>query len=314
MHAAVYRRTKRVALRSRAGAKISRVVAQPVEEHIEVVGATPAIVPDALWERVQAILADPERGQRRQTARRYELRGRLRCGVCKSAMVGQTLTSRGREYRYYRCRHAYTEGSGRECSGRYVPGTRLEEGVWNEIGAVLSRPEIVIDEWRRRQNRVADPEQIAALRARLKSLEKREERLVRLYGLGEVDESVIRPALAEVRRERDAANGELAALEPRAHPQEFDGASLQATCAAIIDRLQHADAAQRELTLEALQIEVTATKEEAIVEGVLPFDEPDFFITERCLLPLNEHRHHRSSVINNEAVGMHFRCAFAIAR
>lgn len=287
----VYRRTKRVTQRSRSGAKVSRVVAQPESEHIEIEGATPPIIPAALWSRVQQILADPERTLRRETTRRYELRGRLRCGLCHSAMVGQTLSPKGKPYTYYRCRHAYVAGSGRDCLGKYVSGPRLEAGVWGEITQVLTHPELIIDEWKRRQGRVADPEQSSMLRARLKSLEKREERLVRLYGFGEVDESAIRPALAEVRRERDATNAELAALEPKALGEVLDESAVRAVCAAIAERLEHADEAHRDLTLEALQIEVTATNEEAIVEGVIPIDAPDFLITNRCLSPLNEHGH-----------------------
>ncbi len=117
------------------------------------------------------------------------------------------MSPKGRQDSYYRCRHAYVAGSGSDCLGKYVPGPLLEAGVWAEITQVLTHPELIIDEWKRRQGRVADPEQIAMLRARLESLDKREEWLVRLFGFGEVDEEAIRPALAEVRRERDATNG-----------------------------------------------------------------------------------------------------------
>ena len=41
--------------------------------------------------------------------------------------------------------------------------------------------------------------------------------------------------------------------------------------------------AHRELALEALQIEITATRDEAVVEGVLPFDAPDLLLKNRCL-------------------------------
>ena len=272
----VYRRTKRVITRSRTGVKTSRVVDQPIEQHIEIPDATPAIVPDMLWRRVRDILEDPERRGPRQTSRHYVLRGRLRCGVCNSAMVGQTLTSRGHEYLYYRCRHSYTKGTGQVCPARYVPGSNLETGVWNEISAVLSRPDLVIRERKRRMGRTENPKRAAEVKARLKSLDKQEERLVRLYGMGEVAESAIRPALAEVRRDRDTANAELTALEPPAALEDFDQEALQTTCSAIADWIKRADQSQRELVLEALQVKVTATKEEAIVEGVLPFDELDF--------------------------------------
>jgi hypothetical protein len=52
--------------------------------------------------------------------------------------------------------------------------------------------------------------------------------------------------------------------------------------------LENADTERRMMALEALQVAVTATREEAEVTGVLPV-EPPVFITEeqssRCTLP-----------------------------
>ena len=68
-------------------------------EQIEIPGATPAIIDDDLWDRAQEVLNDPERTNRRPTPKReYMLRGRLRCGLRRSAMVGQPLTSKGKTY------------------------------------------------------------------------------------------------------------------------------------------------------------------------------------------------------------------------
>ncbi|MXZ45688.1 MAG: recombinase family protein [Chloroflexi bacterium] len=77
----VYRRTKRVRARAAGARRRSRVVERPPQEQIEIPGATPAIVDAVLWDRVQALLADPVRVSRRPLARRRDmLRGRLRCG------------------------------------------------------------------------------------------------------------------------------------------------------------------------------------------------------------------------------------------
>lgn len=67
------------------------MVPRPEEEWIEVKGCTPRIINEATWRRVQDILADPERISRRSTGRYYALRSRTKCGLCGSAMVGQTL-------------------------------------------------------------------------------------------------------------------------------------------------------------------------------------------------------------------------------
>ena len=106
MTVTVYRRTKRVRTRN-AKAK-TMVLQRPEDEWIEIDGATPRIIEQQLWQRVQDILEDPERIRRKPEGRYYSLGSRVRCGMCGSAMVGQTLTNRGRSYRYYRCRHAST--------------------------------------------------------------------------------------------------------------------------------------------------------------------------------------------------------------
>ena len=147
---AVYRKTKRLRLRRNNGhGPASRVVAQPQEEWVAVEDSTPRIIDEALWHRVQEILHDPERTRRRPTPRHYALRGRLKCGICGSAMVGQTLTVSTRPYKYYRCRHVYDKNTSRTCTARYVDGGRLEEAVWAEMKRVLTNPDIVLQELKR---------------------------------------------------------------------------------------------------------------------------------------------------------------------
>ncbi|MDP8924907.1 MAG: recombinase family protein [Chloroflexota bacterium] len=88
----IYRRTRWVKTRGQDGKLRRRQVERPADERIQIEGASPRIVDEALWRRVQAIITDPERTKRAPTpARTYELRGRMKCGLCGAAMVGQTL-------------------------------------------------------------------------------------------------------------------------------------------------------------------------------------------------------------------------------
>ena len=144
---------------------------RPEEERIEIPGATPAIIGDELWARVQRILEDPERTSRRSPQKRhYPLRGRLRCGLCDSAMVGQTLTSKGKGYPYYRCRHAYTKDLPRRCAARYIPAAGLEDQVWAELCKVLTAPEVVLREMQRSRGADADTDECDRLTFEVASL------------------------------------------------------------------------------------------------------------------------------------------------
>ncbi len=79
----IYRRSRWIKSRGKDGKLHRRQVERPLDDRVEIVGASPRIVDVALWRRVQAIIADPERTKRAPTpARTYELRGRMKCGVC----------------------------------------------------------------------------------------------------------------------------------------------------------------------------------------------------------------------------------------
>ncbi len=176
----VYRRTKRVGVGAGQAGRGTRVMERPEEERIEIPGATPAIIGHELWERVQRILEDPERTSRRSPQERhYPLRGRLRCGLCDSAMVGQTLTSKGKSYPYYRCRHAYTKDRSRRCAARYIPADGLEDQVWAELCKVLAAPEVVLRELQRPRGADVHTEERDRLTSEVASLGEASERLRR---------------------------------------------------------------------------------------------------------------------------------------
>ena len=274
----VYRRTKRVRVRAAGARRRSHVVERPADEHIEIPGATPAIIDDHIWKRVQAILNDPERTKRRSTPHRvYMLRGRLRCGLCRSAMVGHTLSSKGKIYSYYRCRHAYTRNTGHRCAARYIPAEALEQEISAELRRVLTAPEVVLHEQQRPDDAGAVRASVERLESEIGALRKREERLVQLFGYDEVDSEVVRAEFRDVQCRREVLAGELAALEsPRAGAREdIDEDALRRTCSTIVARLDRAGSEQQQLALEAVQLSVAATREEVTVEGILPLEPPE---------------------------------------
>ncbi len=280
----VYRRTKRVRVRAAGARRRTRVIERPEEEHIEIPGATPPIVDTELWDRVQAILNDPERTNRRSTAKRqYMLSGRLRCGLCSSAMVGQTLTSKGKTYSYYRCRHAYTRVTGHRCESRYIRAEALEQGTRAEVRSVLTEPELVLREQRRLGETAPDPEEVERLESEMTSLRKREERLVRLFGYDEVDGDVVRSELRQLQGQRELLASEMDALTGvgSALGADVDEGDLRRTCGAIAELLDGAGPEDQDLVLETVQLQITATRDEVTLEGVLPVDAPESIRTPR---------------------------------
>ena len=319
----VYRRTRRVPVRAPGARRRTRVVERPEHERIEIPGATPAIIDDELWARVQAILSDPERTSRRPVAkRRYALRGRLRCGLCQSAMVGQTLSPNGKRYAYYRCRHAYTKSTSRACTARYIPAEALEQEIRDEVRKVLTAPEVILQELKQPDDSADAREAIQRLESEMATLKKREERLVRLFGYDEVDSTVVRAELREAQRQREVLSAE---LETLARPASaiaagVDEDGLREVCASIAARLDGAEPEQYERVMEAVQLSVSATRDEVTVEGLLPTEPPESTESPDCppectdfdagVSPLNKHRHHCSPVTNGGSELLPFRRTF----
>ena len=280
-----FNRTRWVARLSGTDGKRRRApVARPTDEWIEIPGASPRIIDDVVWQRVQEILTDSERKPKHTKIRIYPMRGRLWCGVCGSAMVGQTMTSKGREYRYYGCRHIYDRWTGTDCTSRYARADDLEHGLWQEVRKVLTDPLVVLHEMQKDARPDADAAELESIEAKLTSLAAREQRLVTLFSYGEVDEKVIRSQIADVRRQQIVLNDRLRSLRPalRVTPPPIDEARLTRTCQAIGRWLDQADETKKRLALEALQISVVATRDQATVSGVIPLDLPEFFILPRA--------------------------------
>jgi site-specific DNA recombinase len=239
----VYRRTRRVKVRDKTtGKRRTRVEQRPPQDWIEMVGLTPPIVSRDVWERVQAILDDPERIRRRPTARFYALSGRARCGICGAAMVGQTLTVKGSPYRYYRCRHVYDKNTSRACSARYVRGDELEVAVWAEVKRILSNPAIVLQELERGHGEDGVPDEIEQLERQRASVLDREKRLVRLYSFGEIDDAVVQKECADLRKRRAVIEQRLQALRQVTLPvvQRIDVFGLEHASKAVAEWLEQA--------------------------------------------------------------------------
>lgn len=269
-----FRRSRWIKVRGKDGRLHRKRVERPAEEHVEIPGASPRIIDDALWDRVQQIMNDPERVARRPKVRHeYSLRGRVKCSLCGSAMVGQTMNNRGHVYHYYVCRSAFSRRADRTCEGRNVRTDRLEPAIWREIRAKLTTPEVIVQELRRCQPE-PDHEEIERLESRIARLTEGERRLVRLYTFGEIDEAMFQSENADLKQQRKILEDRLLELRPSAPlaPAIPDASLVERACEAVGRFLDNAGPEDRALALEALQIAVRATPTEAEVQGVVPLD------------------------------------------
>ena len=170
----------------------------------------------------------------------------------------------------------------------------IENAVWSEIRKVLSKPQIVLAELKRQNSRNIDEQEIKRLKTILNGLIERESRLIRLYTLGDFDDDMLQKEKAVIAAERIIFEEQMGKLKSPTLPSvdDLDPKSIKSVCKSVAKWLRRANQQEQTLVLEAMQIEVRATKEEITVSGVLPAEIP-LSISE--LQPMSYKQGNRSS-------------------
>jgi site-specific DNA recombinase len=279
----LFRRTQWVRTRTKNGTVRRKPIDRPADDWIEIPDASPRIIDDWTWNRVQEILNDPQRSVPRVRRNTYLLTGRIRCATCGAAMVGQTMGAGSNRTQYYGCTHAFNPTTRERCGSRYVRLDRLEPALWDEVNRALTDAEMVLRELVRTTEDDSSSER-KRIDQEIRKLGDREKRLVRLFTFGEIDEQFIRDEGALLKRQKQDLEDRLHRLQPEraAIAPDLDAASLSAACAAISEWLARATDDDRRLVLEALQISVVASRENATITGVLPSDPQSLLISQRA--------------------------------
>lgn len=106
-------------------------------------GEHDAIISQALWDKVHAVLkVNSRRDQRAQDKVPALLRGIIRCGHCDRSMTSTYTVQKGREYRYYACTKAMKSGYD-SCPVRTVAAGDVEEAVLMQVKTMLRTPEVI---------------------------------------------------------------------------------------------------------------------------------------------------------------------------
>lgn len=142
------------------------------------------------------------------------------------------------------------------------------------VREVLEDPDVVVKELERQQRgALLLSEEIARLTASVRRLAEQEKRLIRLYGMGEITEEYLLREAGQVKRAREAQEGELARLhQQREHIRMLDGLGdrVKAFCARVAERLERFDFEEKRLALQALQIKVIVGRNGARLQGAIP--------------------------------------------
>jgi len=165
-----------------------------VRHHKEVFpGEHTAIVDEAIWQRVQAILQRNGKdggngGAMVRNKHGAMLKGLLRCGSCNCAMC-HTYTAKGtKRYRYYVCHKAQKRGW-QSCPTKSVPAGEIERFVVEQIKSIGTDPTVLAETLR--QARSQGQRTLAELQAEERSLKRELDRhnaaLRKLVGSADAD-------------------------------------------------------------------------------------------------------------------------------
>jgi site-specific DNA recombinase len=209
----------------------------PAEE--QVVIAVPALVGEDLFAAAQEQLEENRRRSRAHArGATYLLQGLIVCKGCGYACHGAAASGRptaGRAaYAYYRCRGSehWRFGGQKLCRTRAIRTDRLDAAVWDDVRSLLSEPERVREEYRRRLEGpkggpAREADQLAKL---INQVKKTISRLIDAYGEGLLEKSEFEPRLT-------AARERLSRLEEE-HERSADEEGAEAELRLVIGRLE----------------------------------------------------------------------------
>lgn len=270
----------------------THIVWKPREEWVEIPHATPPIISEELFEAAQAKLRRNKELSLRNARRQYLLRGHVYCRKCGRRYWGNVTTLRrgDKHYsrRFYNCSGNSKVVSPAHCGNRIHSAQRLETVVWEQVEALLSKPELVSAELRRRQGEAEEASflerDLEAIAIRLHSLQKRELKLIRAYEFG-FEEEAVRKEKAMLDEERKQLQEDRLQIERRIEASrqfKVDIDSIKKACELVKQNLASLSFEHKKMALEALQVRAWIDGDNVTIEGVIPIAEDDIV---SCLSP-----------------------------
>jgi site-specific DNA recombinase len=170
----------------------------------------PAIVSEALFDSVQEQLVENKKRNRKgKRGVRHLLQGLLVCKKCGYAYYGKPISlsagkGKRRSYAYYRCTgtDAYRFGGQRVCDNKQVRTDLLEEAVWQDVRLLLTDPQRVEKEYKRRltdKKKHVGWNTTEQLHALIKKVKRGMARLVDAYQDGLIDKIEFEPRMRKAK-------------------------------------------------------------------------------------------------------------------
>src|SRR5438093_8575577 len=245
----------------------------------------PAIVEPDVFATVQDQLRENQRHARQsRRGALYLLQGLLQCQHCGYAFYGKRLSPSARKgkpraYAYYRClgTDAYRFGGERLCQSTQVRTDLLDLAVWQEVCTLLTHPERLAEEYRRRlqPETRAKHTSLATVEEQISKLRQGVARLIDSYADGLIDKSEFEPRIIRPRQRlaRLAEQRQALADEAALHGElQLIIGRLEDFAAKLHDGLEAADWASKRDLIRALVKRVEVARDDVnIVFRIDPY-------------------------------------------
>ena len=248
----------------------------PPEDWITI--PVPALVEPEVFAAVQAQLQDNKRHARQsRRGALYLLQGVLQCQHCGYAFYGKRLSPSARKgkpraYAYYRClgTDAYRFGGERLCQNTQVRTDLLDLAVWQEVCTLLTHPERLAEEYRRRlqPETRAKRTPLATIEGQIGKLRQGVARLIDSYAEGLIDKGEFEPRVTRLRHRLARLEEQRQALADEAAVQgelQLIIGRLEDFAAKLHDGLETADWASKRNLIRALVKRVEVARHEVNV-------------------------------------------------
>ena len=255
----------------------------PPEDWIPI--PVPALVEPEVFAAVQAQLQDNKRHARQSRRGALSLlQGLRQCQHCGDAFDGKRLspsarTGKPRADAYYRClgTDAYRFGGERLCQNTQVRTDLLDLAVWQEVCTLLTHPERLAEEYRRRlqPETRAKRTPLATIEGQIGKLRQGVARLIDSYAEGLIDKGEFEPRVTRLRHRLARLEEQRQALADEAAVQgelQLIIGRLEDFAATLHDGLETADwASQRDLIRALVKRVEVARHEVNVVFRIDPY-------------------------------------------
>ena len=247
---------------------------QPEDTWIEI--PVPQLIDDETWERAQALKKHRSSKAKRNTKLLYLLQHLLKCGECGHNFHARATRSsvgvrNGKKYRYdlpsprryYMCNGM--QSMRLSCRERpQIRAERLEEPIWDEVKRVIQNPGLIvagIDALDTQDNGGLEEEMAQAERD-LRSIQLEEDRAIRLFVSGKINEAQLDHQRRFITERLETAKARLDDYRAR----EASGAEKRKLMEAVLSWAKEVGQGMDELTPEQRQQILQMVVEQVVID------------------------------------------------